>query len=49
MADKPKRDKKTIFSKLLEDLARRKKAQKKAGGNVGKEGKRVKADPYVKG
>lgn len=48
MADDKKETKKeTIFTKLLKDLERRKKARRKAGGDVGTQGKRIQTSPTV--
>jgi hypothetical protein len=44
MADKKRT---SIFSKILQDKARRDKAIRKAGGNVGKKGKRINTKPLL--
>lgn len=46
---KPHKGRTSIFTKILKDLERRKKARRKAGGDAGKEGKRLKTSPTIKG
>jgi len=48
MAEEKKKE--TIFTGILKAIERKKKAMRKASGDdKDKEGKRVKADPYIKG